>query len=74
MIMITETEYLFADEPSAYRFLNSVKNWHQFGMKVEFGRDSSSVRITYKPASLGFDDTLSRLDKLAEDLGGKADS
>ena len=71
--MFTEIEYLFSSEPTAYRFLNAVKNWRQIGMKVEYGRDSSSVLITYEPSQAEFDDTLSRLDELAENLGGKAD-
>ena len=71
--MFTEIEYQFDSEPFAYRFLNSVKSWHQIDLKAEYGKDSSAVRVTYKMDRNGFDDTLSRLDDLALKYGGKAD-
>jgi len=69
----SEIEYQFEAEPIAYRFLNTVKSWGQAELKAEYGKDSYSVKITYKVDILTFDDTLSRLDELAFQFGGKAD-
>ncbi|MDM7860617.1 hypothetical protein QTP81_08415 [Alteromonas sp. ASW11-36] len=71
-MLYEEVEFNFDSEPQAYRFLNSVKNWHQRDLKAEYGRDSASVKVTYLPAANAFDDTVSRLDDLATELGGKA--
>ncbi|WP_100640860.1 hypothetical protein [Alteromonas facilis] len=71
--MVTQIiEFVFDAEPVAYRFLNTVKNWHQDGLKAEYGSDSACVKVSYLPANAGFDDTLSRLDRLADDMGGRA--
>ncbi|MBT0586542.1 hypothetical protein [Alteromonas oceanisediminis] len=72
MSITTQNEYVFDDEPHAYRFLNAVKNWQQMDLKAEFGRDASHVKITYQPRKIQFDDTVSRLDDLALQHNGSA--
>lgn len=67
-----QVEYEFEAEPNAYRFLNTVRNWQQRNLKVEYAHDNASVRVIYQPLSKDFDDTLDRLDRLADDLGGRA--
>jgi len=69
--MISDVEYYFDTEPTAYRFLNTVKSWHQTNLKAEYGKDSYSVKISYEVDILTFDDTLSRLDELAQHFNGK---
>lgn len=68
-----EVEYHFETEPVAYRFLNTVKSWYKVDLRAEYGRDSTSVKISYQVDTSTFDDTLSRLDELALQHGGKAD-
>lgn len=67
-----QIDYEFDQEPVAYRFLNTVKNWQQANLRAVYGADAYTVRITYQPANQAFDDTLSRLDSLAEQMGGRA--
>jgi hypothetical protein len=67
-----QIEYEFDQEPVAYRFLNTVKNWQQRNLRAVYGSDACAVKITYQPNSGAFDDTLARLDNLAEQMGGRA--
>lgn len=64
--MKNQIEYAFKTEPDAYRFLNTVVNWALPDLSVKFGQSSFHVRIDYEVKQSGFDDTLSKLDDLAE--------
>ena len=68
--MISQIEYEFQTEPSAYRFLNTVSHWDIQGLGVKFGRSSYHVRISYRVQRQGFDNTLSELDDLASNENG----
>jgi len=63
--MNNQVEYCFDDEPTAYRFLNTVSGWGRNGVSVKYGRSSFHVKISYEVKVGAFDSTLSDLDDLA---------
>ncbi len=69
--MHTDVEYCFPSEAIAYRFLNTVRHFEVDALRVTLGRNDHHVKVAYRPASYGFDSTLSELDDLARELGGE---
>ena len=69
--MDTRVEYQFDDEPTAYRFLNTVSGWGKSNLTVKYGRSSFHVTVRFQVAVNTFDTTLSDLDDLASKHNGK---
>lgn len=63
--MLSQVEYRFSDEPTAYRFLNTVSGWGRDSVRVKYGRSSLHVKIAYEIKTGQFDSILSDLDDLA---------
>lgn len=63
-------EYQFNNQPTAYRFLNTVSHWDVDKLVVKYGKNNQHVRVRYQPVTQGFDDTLARLDDLASSMDG----
>lgn len=68
--MLNQIEYAFNDEPTAYRFLNTVSAMGDGELKAKYGRNTCHVRVSYEVQTGAFDNTLSKLDDLAEQHGG----
>ncbi|MFC3093578.1 hypothetical protein DRW07_05080 [Alteromonas sediminis] len=68
--MNSQVEYSFDDEPTAYRFLNTVNGWGREGIRVKYGRSSLHVKINYEIQTGQFDSLLSELDDLAGSHNG----
>jgi hypothetical protein len=68
--MINNIEYIFPNQPVAYRFLNTVSHWDIDGLRVKYGASNLHVKVTYRPKTQGFDDTLGKLDDLAGQMDG----
>lgn len=68
--MNNEIEYVFESEMRAYRFLNTVKHFDADDLRVKFGRSDTYVYVSYRYVLGEFDNTLSKLDDLARELGG----
>lgn len=63
-------EYQFTNQPTAYRFLNTVSHWDVDKLVVKYGKNNHHVSVRYQPVTQGFDDTLAKLDDLASSMGG----
>ena len=68
--MLNQIEYAFADEPTAYRFLNTVSGWRRPKLTVKYGRSAYHVKVAYEMQVGAFDSTLSELDDLASSHNG----
>jgi hypothetical protein len=69
--MKTEVSYGFPSGQIANRFLHELKNWHVAQVQTRLFKGDDSVKVSYEYDQRGFDNTLSELDSLAEQYGGK---
>ncbi len=70
-VMKTEVSYRFSSAQVANRFLHELKNWHVAQVSTRLFKGDDSVNVSYEYDQRGFDNTLSELDNLAEQYGGK---
>lgn len=68
--MINEIKYQFDNAQDATRFLNTLTPWTEGPVKARFYDSDSSVVVTYEQDPITFDYTCSKLDDLAESMGG----
>jgi len=68
--MINEIKYQFDNAQDATRFLNTLTPWTEGPVKARFYDSDSSVVVTYEQDPTTFDYTCSKLDDLAESMGG----
>ncbi len=68
--MINEIKYQFDNAQDAARFLNTLTPWTEGPVKARFYDSDSSVVVTYEQDPTTFDYTCSKLDDLAESMGG----
>ncbi len=68
--MINEIKYQFDNAQDATRFLNTLTPWTEGLVKARFYESDSSVVVTYEQDPTTFDYTCSKLDDLAESMGG----
>ena len=69
--MRVEVEFVFPSQPAAYRFLNTAGHFDAESLSVKRGKTDHHVLIRYQYSANGFDDTASRLDDLAREMGGE---
>ena len=70
-IMLNEIKYQFGNAQDATRFLNTLTPWSETTVKARFYDSDSSVIVTYEQNPRTFDYTCSKLDELAESMGGR---
>ncbi|QJR82451.1 hypothetical protein CA267_017670 [Alteromonas pelagimontana] len=69
--MVVQTQYRFASEKMAYRFLNTASHFNAEQLIVKYGRNNRHVLVKYQYAEGTFDSTASELDDLARELEGE---
>ncbi|MBU3023043.1 hypothetical protein [Aestuariibacter sp. A3R04] len=69
--MRVEVEFIFPSQPAAYRFLNTVGHLDVNNLAVKRGKTDHHVLIGYQYTTGDFDETASKLDDLAREMGGE---
>ncbi|MDC8830881.1 hypothetical protein [Alteromonas gilva] len=69
-MMRNAIEYVFPNQPLAYRFLNTVKHFDAEKLVVKYGQTNHHVKVSYEIKTAGFDTTLGQLDDLADQMDG----